>query len=167
VPTYGISTVQWNIQYFVCIANFKQDGLEGEYKANQKVDTELGKEWKYDGLLLSEVGDTTEGQLKISNQSSKPTNLAIGLAGDITLVKKNVFTGGSAQFVEKPKYYLALFSKISQGEVIPGDFVASPIEILFEAGQTKKQCVAKLEKGNLVFEEVGTNNRVTNPYDQI
>mgnify|MGYP006157638417 CR=1 FL=1 len=46
VPKNGTSGVQWNIQYLAALANYKQDGGKGVYKASQKLDTDLGKKWK-------------------------------------------------------------------------------------------------------------------------
>ena len=171
VPKNGTSGVQWNIQYLAALANYKQDGGKGVYKASQKLDTDLGKKWKCEFKdavqQLYSDGDTTIGQLLITNQSGKLANLAIGMDGDIALVKSDVYSGNSAQFTVKPKYYVALFSNLVQGEIISGNQIHGPIEVVFDGGQISKEYVAKIEGATFIFEEVGTNNRVVAPYAQI
>lgn len=171
VPTSGDSGVEWNIQYLACLANYKQIGGKGVYKASQKLNTELGIQWvcdyKDNVQQLSQSGTTTAGQLLITNKSLELANLGIGVDGDIALVKKNVYSGNNAQFVVKPKYYVALFSKLTQGEVISGNEIHGPLEIVFSGGQTVKNYVAKIEGSSFVFEEIGTQNRAVAPYKQI
>ena len=171
VPRNGESGVQWNIQYLACLANYKQDGGKGVYKASQKLNTELGIQWKCDFLdgvqQLSQSGTTTAGQLLITNQSLKLANLGIGMDGDIALVKKDVYSGNNAQFVVKPKYYVALFSNLTQGEVISGNQIHGPLEVVFGGGETVKNYVARVEGSTFIFEEEGTNNKVMAPYAQI
>lgn len=171
VPRNGESGVQWDIQYLACIANYKQTGGKGVYKASQKMGTELGIQWVCDykeGVQqLSQSGTTTAGQLLITNKSLELANLGIGVDGDIALVKRDVYSGNNAQFVVKPKYYVALFSDLTQGEVISGNQIHGPLEIVFSGGQTVKNYVAKIEGSTFVFEEIGTKNRAEAPYSQI
>ena len=171
VPTNGTSGVQWTIQYLACLADYKQQGGKGVYHAAQKLGTDLGKAWDcvfQDNVQqLSQAGDTTDGQLLITNKSQKLANLAIGMDGDIALVKKDVYSGNNAQFVVKPKYYVALYTNLTQGEIISGNQVHGPLEVVFEGGQTSKDYVAKVEGATFIFEEKGTNNRVTAPLWQI
>lgn len=171
VPKGGESGVQWNIQYLACLANYKQDGGKGVYKASQKLNTELGIQWKCDFLdgvqQLSQSGTTTAGQLLITNQSLKLANLGIGMDGDIALVKKDVYSGNNAQFVVKPKYYVALFSNLTQGEVISGNQIHGPLEVVFGGGETVKNYVARVEGSTFIFEEEGTNNKIMAPYAQV
>lgn len=171
VPTSGISGVQWNIQYLACLADYKQEGGKGVYSAAQKLDTNLGKKWKcvFDDGVQQLIDDSTTagGQLLISNQSLKLANLGIGMDGDMALVKRDVYSGTSAQFVVKPKYYVALFSNLTKGEIISGNQIHGPLEVVFEGGQTKKEFVAKVAGDTFIFEEVGTSNRVEAPYQQV
>lgn len=171
VPTSGVSGVQWSIDYLACLANYKQDGGKGVYTASQKIGTALGKKWKCvfeDGVQqLAEDSSTTAGQLLITNESLKLANLGIGMDGDIALVRKDVYSGNSAQFVVKPKYYVALYSNLTQGEVISGNQIHGPLEVVFAGGQTKKEYTARVEGSTFIFEEVGTGNKVEAPYQQI
>jgi hypothetical protein len=171
VPTYGVSGVQWGIQYLACLADYKQSEGKGVYMASQKLPTNLGKKWdcvyQDDVQQLLSNGDTTEGQLLLLNESQKLANLAIGMDGDIALVKSNVYSGNSAQFVVKPKYYVALYSNLTKGEVISGNQVHGPIEVAFEGGETEKNYVAKIEGSNFIFEEIGSNLKVIAPYAQV
>lgn len=171
VPTQGISGVQWGIQYLACLADYKQSGGKGVYMASQKLPTNLGKKWdciyQDDVQQLITSGDTTEGQLLLVNKSQKLANLAIGMDGDIALVKSNVYSGNNAQFVVKPKYYVALYSNLTKGEVISGNQVHGPIEVVFEGGQTEKNYIARIEGANFIFEEVNSGFKVIAPYAQV
>lgn len=171
VPTQGVSGVQWQIQYLACLANYKQTGGKGVYKASQKLPTDLGKAWDCvynDGVQqLIASGSTTSGQLLLANKSQKLANLAIGVDGDIALVKSNVYSGNNAQFVVKPKYYVALYTNLTQGEVISGNQIHGPLEVVFAGGDTEKDYVARIEGSNFIFEEVNSNFRIVAPYDQV
>ncbi|TDQ08418.1 hypothetical protein [Pedobacter metabolipauper] len=171
VPTQGVSGVQWNTQYLACLANYKQDGGKGVYIASQKLNTELGKQWDCiyaDGVQqLTLAGTATAGQLMITNKSQKLANLGIGMDGDIALIKRDVYSGNNAQFVVKPKYYVALYSNLTKGEVISGNQIHGPLEVIFEGGQTVKEYVARIEGATFIFEETGTNFRVSAPLQQI
>lgn len=171
VPTSGHSGVQWSVQYLACLANYKQIGGKGVYNASQKLGTLLGKKWKceYNDAVqqLSADGDTTDGQLLITNLSGDLANLAIGVDGDIALVKSDVYSGNNAQFVVKPKYYVALYSNLTQGEIISGNQIHGPLEVIFDGGKTAKEYEARIEGATFIFEEVGTSNRVVAPYAQI
>lgn len=171
VPRQGVSGVQWDIQYLAAIANYKQIGGKGVYRASQQLETDLGAKWdcvfRDDVQQLEKAGTTTAGQLEIANKSAKLANLAIGMDGDIALVKSDVYSGNSAQFTVKPKYFVALFSDLERGEIISGNQIHGPIEVVFDGGQTDKHFVAKIEGATFVFEEVGTSNRVEAPYEQI
>jgi len=171
VPTQGESGVQWEIQYLACLANYKQTGGKGVYKASQKLQTDLGMAWdciyQDDVQQLVAAGSTTQGQLLLSNKSEKMANLAIGMDGDIALVKSNVYSGNNAQFVVKPKYYVALYTNLTQGEVISGNQIHGPLEVVFAGGETEKDYVARIEGSNFIFEEVNSNNKLVAPYEQV
>lgn len=171
VPTQGESGVQWQIQYLACLANYKQTGGKGVYKASQKLPTDLGMAWdciyQDDVQQLVSAGSTTQGQLLLSNKSEKMANLAIGMDGDIALVKSNVYSGNNAQFVVKPKYYVALYTNLTQGEVISGNQIHGPLEVVFAGGETEKDYVARIEGSNFIFEEVNSNNKLVAPYEQV
>lgn len=170
VPTSGDSGVQWEIQYLACLANYRQDGGKGVYKASQKLGTNLGQKWQcksQDGVQqLFTDGKTTDGQLLIANNSLLLANLGIGMDGDISLVKRGVYSGNSAQFTVKPKYYVALFKDLTQGEIISGNQIHGPIEIVFSGGQVTKEYVARIEGESFVFEEIGGQKLVA-PMAQI
>ncbi|MCT4581464.1 MAG: hypothetical protein N4A35_08615 [Flavobacteriales bacterium] len=171
VPKKGESGVEWNIQYLACLANYKQIGGKGVYKSTQKLDTNLGQKWKCefkdDVQQLFQDGSTTEGQLLITNKSERLANLAIGMDGDIALVKKDVYSGNSAQFTAKPKYYVALFNNLEKGEVISGNQVHGPLEVVFEGGQTSKEYIARIEGEKFIFEEAGSSNALEAPLAQV
>ncbi|MBC8754663.1 hypothetical protein H2O64_08250 [Kordia sp. YSTF-M3] len=171
VPKGGNSALQWNINYSACLVNYKQNNSKGVYSASQKLYTDLGKKWSCvfkEGVQQLESDGTAElGHLVIENKSLKRADLGIGVDGDLALVQKNVYSANSAQFIAKPKYYAALFRNLTKGEVISGNEIHPPIEVVFDGGQTEKKFIAKVEGSKFIFEEVGTNTRFEAPYDEI
>ncbi|EIF8947090.1 hypothetical protein RAL73_003321 [Vibrio cholerae] len=170
IPKSGISGVEWDINYLVALASYKQKGGKGVYHASQSLATELGKKWEAifdDGVQqLIESGDTTAGQLLIENKSDHLANFGIGMDGDIALVKKNVYSGNSAQFSVKPTYWVAIYKDLTQGEVISGNQIHGPLKVTFEGGQTDKKFIAKIQGNRFIFEEVGTDNSMSILYSQ-
>ncbi|KAB7704680.1 hypothetical protein GBN32_17375 [Plesiomonas shigelloides] len=171
VPSSGESGVEWSISYLAAIVDYKQTGGKGVYKASQKKTTTLGEQWdvvfKDNVQQLIESGPTTDGQLLINNKSGLLSNLAIGMDGSIALVKRNVYNENSAQFNVKPKYWVALYSNLTQGEVISGNQLHEPIEVVFGKGETNKKFIARIDGHTFVFEEENSQRQLSMPYSQI
>lgn len=172
VPQQGESGLQWNVQYMAAIAQYQQIGGKGVYKASQKIGTKLGKKWvckfESDVQQLFEDGGTTAGHLLIQNQSGALANPAIAVDGDIALVKSDVYSGNSAQFVVKPKYFVALFANLTQGEVISGNQIHGPLPVVFEGAQTTKRYVAEVKGATFIFKEEGNDANIFEaPYAQV
>ena len=167
----GETGVQWEINYMACLANYKQMQGKGVYKSAQKLETELGKEWDivYDQNVqqLQSKGSTTPGQLLISNNSGALANPGIGMDGDIALVKRDVYSNNSAQFVVKPTYWVALYTDLTKGEVISGNQVHGPLKVQFTGGKTGLTYIARLEGENFIFEEEGGSARVEAPMSEM
>ena len=170
VPPSGESGVEWSISYLAAIVDYKQNGSKGVYRASQKKTTSLGQRWdvifKDNTQQLMEGGSTTPGQLLLSNHSMKLANLAIGMDGSIALVKKNVYSENSAQFTVKPKYWVALYSNLTQGEVISGNQIHGPIEVTFGRGETNKTFIARIDGSSFVFGEENSRQLLSIPYSQ-
>ncbi len=159
-PRRGESGVEWSVNYLVGIVDYKQDGGKGVYKASQKLGTNLGQAWEArmeaGAQQLFEAGNAPEkGQVVITNRSGKLANLAIGMDGDIALVQPNVYGGNAAQFTVTPTYYVALFKDIVKGQIISGNQVHGPLQVVFRGGATTVTYRASIDGANFVFEEVG------------
>jgi rhizosphere induced protein len=155
VPKNGESGVQWDISYLVGIANYKQQGGKGVYKASQKLSTQLGSKWACRFLdntqQLFEIGSTAAGQVVIENQSGDFANLGIGMDGDLALVQSDVYSGNSAQFEVTPTYWVALYKDVVQGEVISGNQIHGPIKTVFPSGVTQLTYEAYVDEKQFVF----------------
>ncbi|WP_197696970.1 hypothetical protein [Bradyrhizobium sp. ORS 285] len=170
VPKNGESGVQWNINYLVGVANYKQSGGKGVYKASQKLGTSLGQKWACrfeDGAQqLFEDGGTSAGQVLIQNQSGDFANLGIGMDGDLALVQSDVYSGNNAQFEVTPTYWVALYKDVVQGEVISGNQVHGPIKVVFPSGVTQLTFEAYIDGKQFVFKEQGGTALVA-PVEQV
>ena len=172
VPRYGDSGVKWTIEYLACVTDYQQEGGKGVYKATQQVPTQLGEKWvcKFEDSVqqLFEDGTTTPGQLLIENESGKLANLAIGMDGNVALVKPNVYGGNNAQFKATPTYYIALFKDLTKGEVISGNQVHGPLIIKFEGGETTKNYIAEIKGQTFYFfDKNNPQDSVTAPLDEM
>lgn len=155
VPKSGESGVQWNVDYLVGIANYKQVGQKGVYKSSQKLGTALGTRWaarfESGAQQLFQDGTANPGQVIIENQSGELANLAIGMDGDMALVQADVYSGNAAQFEVTPTYWVALFKDVVQGEVISGNQVHGPIKAVFPSGKTSLTYVAYIDGSTFKF----------------
>jgi len=103
VPTQGYSGVEWTIDYNVVIANYRQVGGVGVYKASQTLSTQLGSVWdcvfkdNVQQLVLGS-GSAPADSIQINNKSNLPANLGIGMSGQGSVFKPDVVGGGQAQF---------------------------------------------------------------------
>lgn len=171
VPPNGFSGIEWQVRNLVGLAAYKQTGGMGIFMPTQKIPSDLGEKWSCvfeDGVQqLMKDGSAPGGQLVLLNKSLQLANLAIGMDGDITAVKRNVYSGNMAQFVVSPRYYVALFDTISKGEVIRGNQIHGPLEINFQGGQTEKNYVARIEGNIFIFEEAGSGFKTEAPYEQV
>ncbi|CCE10147.1 hypothetical protein BRAS3843_40005 [Bradyrhizobium sp. STM 3843] len=170
VPKNGESGVEWSISYLVGIANYKQIGGKGVYKASQKLGTQLGQKWAcrfQDGAQqLFEDGSANPGQVLIQNKSGDLANLGIGMDGDLALVQSNVYSGNSAQFEVAPVYWVALYKDVVQGEVISGNQVHGPLQVVFPGGVTHLTYEAYIDGNEFVFGLKG-GPAVRAPLDQV
>jgi hypothetical protein len=139
VPTQGSSGVQWVVDYNVAIANYRQIGGIGVYKASQTLAAELGSVWDCvfkDNVqqLVRGSGSAPSGSIVINNISNQTGNLGIGMSGQGSVFKKNVVSGASAQFQVTPTYYAGLFNNLVLGEVISSNVAVGPQKIVFPDG---------------------------------
>jgi hypothetical protein len=139
VPTMGSSGVEWEVDYNVAIANYKQIGGIGVYKASQTLVTELGSVWECvfkDNVqqLVQSSGTAPADSIIIKNISNQMGNLGIGMSGQGSVFKKNVVSGATAQFQVTPTYYAGLFNNLVLGEVISSNVSVGPQKIVFPDG---------------------------------
>ncbi|QJW98023.1 hypothetical protein [Frigoriglobus tundricola] len=172
VPQSGESGVEWVIDYLVGIVNYKQSGGKGVYKASQKLGTQLGQKWdtrmESGAQQLFEAGSAPQkNQLLIDNSSGLLANLAVGMDGDIAVVRSNVYSGNAAQFTVEPIYWVALYKDLVKGEVISGNQIHGPLPVKFAGGATSLVFRAYIDGQTFVFEQEGTSNRSTAPLTEM
>ena len=163
VPTQGFSGVQWTIDYNVVIANYRQVGGAGAYKASQTLSTQLGTVWdcvfkdNVQQLVLGS-GSVPSDSILINNNSNLPANLGIGMSGQGSVFKQDVVGSGKAQFKVTPTYYLGLFQQVQLGEVISSNVVVGPELIQFPSGMNCATATARMD---------GANIKLTITYSQV
>jgi hypothetical protein len=154
VPTMGSSGVEWEVDYNVAIANYKQIGGIGVYKASQTLVTELGSVWECvfkDNVqqLVQGSGTAPADSIIIKNNSNQMGNLGIGMSGQGSVFKKNVVSGATAQFQVTPTYYAGLFNNLVLGEVISSNVSVGPQKIVFPDGMNSATVNATMS-GNTI-----------------
>lgn len=152
-PQGGSTGVEWEIDYLVAVANYKQTGAIGVYKSSQKLATKLGTKWeviyKENVQQLNEIGTTQPGCIEIVNNSGKMANPGIGMSGAPSVFKRNVLGTSNTLFKVTPTYYVALFNQLELGAVISTVVSIAPLEVKFPQGTNKAVLTASLDGDNL------------------
>jgi hypothetical protein len=149
VPKSGESGVEWEIDYLVALANYKQSTGVGVYKAAQKLNASLGSKWKVvfqDGVQqLEPDGSGEPGFIVIKNDSGNPADIGIGMSGESSVYKRDVLSGSAAQFQVTPTYYVGLFNDLIYGTVISSNVIVGPLPLVFPSGNNKAVLTASLD----------------------
>ncbi|MGU7811559.1 hypothetical protein [Burkholderia sp. AW49-1] len=154
VPQSGSSGVKWDVFYNVAIANYRQVGGIGVYKASQTLRAELGSSWNCvfkDNVqqLVPGTGSPPPDSILINNVSDNLANLGIGMSGQGAVFKKGVVSGASAQFQVTPTYWIGLFNALVLGEVISSNVVVGPQQLTYPSGQNLATVTAYMD-GNTI-----------------
>lgn len=154
VPTRGSSGVEWEVDYNVALANYRQLGGIGVYKASQTLGSELGTVWEcvfQDNVqqLIPSSGSAPSDSIIIKNSSNQLANLGIGMSGQGSVFKKNVVSGAAAQFQVTPTYYAGLFNNLVLGEVISSNVSVGPQKIVFPDGMNCATVTATMSGENI------------------
>lgn len=172
VPSNGISTVQWKINYLVCLGNYQQVGGVGVYDSSQTLSTDLGSAWKVvwekQVQQLQPDSDTKapSDSIIISNTSGFEATVGIGMDDSASVYSPNVKSGLKAQFMVTPTYYVGLFSDLILGEVISSNITIGPKEIQFPEGRNLAIVTAEQTKDKVNL-DITYGNRATFSLDDV
>jgi len=150
----GESGVAWEIDYLAMLANYRQLGGKGVYKASQKKTTSLGKKWKIvykEGVqqLVEDGAADRPDQIYIFNDSGETATPGFGMSGQGSVFKREIFSGTGAQFIVKPTYWVGLFNQLVLGEVISSNVTVGPEKIQFGEGQNLATVTARVDGSTL------------------
>ena len=153
-PQGGRTGVNWSLDFNVAIADYKQTGGLGVYKASQTLAADLGTKWQIvfkDGVQqLIRVGNADQAnQIIIANRSNQLANPGIGMSGEGSVFKQAVPSGAGAQFVVTPTYFVGLFNKVELGEVISSNVIVGPLKIVFPSGMNAVTLKASMSGANI------------------
>jgi hypothetical protein len=156
VPKSGESGVEWEIDYLVALANYKQPTGVGVYKASQRLNASLGSKWKVvfqDGVQqLKADGNAQPGFIVINNESGNLADIGIGMSGESSVYKRNVLSGSGGQFKVTPTYYVGLFNDLVYGTVISSNVIVGPMTLVFPSGQNKAVLTASLDGPSITLD---------------
>jgi len=171
-PTHGTSTVEWEINYNVAIAQYVQENGIGVYEPDsaQILDAQLGTMWniEWDGNVQSlvQVGTAPQDdQIIITNQSNHLANPGIGMNGSAALYQNQVYSGAQAEFIVQPVYWVALFNSLVLGEVISSNVSVGPHQLTF-SGTNSATVTASIQGENIVM-DVTYGNRTSVGMNQL
>lgn len=156
VPKSGDSGVEWQVNYNVALAEYKQTGGIGVYKASQTLPAELGTAWQCvfeDNVqqLIPDSGSVPSDTILIKNVSSMEANLGIGMSGQGSVYKKGVVSGAAGQFTVTPSYWVGLFNNLVLGEVISSNVIVGPTPIRFPDGMNLATVTAWMSGSSIKF----------------
>jgi hypothetical protein len=167
-PTEGTSSVEWEVNYNVAIAQYTQEGGIGVYPPDsaQILPADLGTMWNivWDGNVQSlEKANTAApqaDQIIITNQSNHLANPGIGMNGSPALYQNQVYGGAQAEFIVQPVYWVALFNSLILGEVISSNVSVGPHQLTF-TGTNSATVTASIQGENIVMDvSYGTRTSV-------
>lgn len=171
-PQEGTSSVEWEVNYNVAIAQFTQEGGIGVYPPDsaQILPAELGTAWEidWDGNVqaLKQVGKAQQDdQIVITNKSNHLANPGIGMNGSPALYQNQVYSGAQAEFIVKPVYWVALFNSLILGEVISSNVSVGPQQLIF-TGTNSATVTASIQGENIVM-DVTYGNRTSVDMNQL
>lgn len=152
VPTTGGS--EWSLDYIVTVP-LQSDGV---YTINDKVPGLLLP--AKPGLMYSvvtvnnvttmtPVGPGKEGHITITNLTTGPLDLGIGMSETLLAIKKQVQPSQSADFEILTNYYLGVYKyeSFKQGAVLDYKFALGPVLIKFVQGYTVANVQTIYENG--------------------
>lgn len=155
-PKGGSTGVQFDLTFNVALANYKQDGGIGVYKASQTLSADLGSAWQIvyaDGVQQLEPAGSAPlpQQILITNASNKSANPGIGMSGSPSVYKPNVNSGAAAQFQVTPTYYVGLFNNVVLGQVISSNVIVGPKVLQYPSGDTQATVTADLDGDKIIL----------------
>jgi hypothetical protein len=88
----------------------------------------------------------------IYNDSGETASPGLGMSGQGSVFKREIFSGAAAQFVVKPTYYIGLFNDLVRGEVISSNVIVGPEKIQFPDGFNVATVHASIQGSKLVLD---------------
>ena len=119
------SRVDWSLDYQSAIVRW--DANDSRYSGIQMQLAALGQSYKINTedrdipvISATPVGTTDPGQIKLKNNTNPPQtmNLGLAIANKLVAAVKGVHSGESVKFRVHPKYYIACFCGIKEGQLV-------------------------------------------------
>ena len=104
-------------------------------------------------LFEDESADPLEGdEVLIRNESGMFANLGVGMSGNPAIIRDGVEGNANAQFIVTPTYYIGLFNRLYQGQIIKANVAVGPLKVVYDEGLTELDVVAKMDGENINIE---------------
>ena len=157
--------VDWKLDYQVAIADWDADN--GQFSGSQLRTASLGQvyevtteETDIPNIKSKPVKTTGPGLIKLQNNTDPALAVTMGFAIDSKLVavEKQVQAGEAAEFSVHPKYYVACYRDIKQGQLVSEAIELGVVTLEFKHENTDYSVEATSEAGRIVLlDPVPTN----------
>jgi len=152
--------VDWTLDYQVAIADWDDDNQQ--FSGSQLKAASLGHVYE----VKTTQGDipvinpnptetTGPGLIKLQNNTNPAKAVTMGFAIDRELVaaQKQVDAGEAGEFSVHPKYYVACFRNIKQGQLVSEGIELGPVLLEFEKENTNYTVEATTLAGRIVLKD--------------
>ena len=150
----------WSLDYQVVIT--KWDKNDGQYSGGQKKTAILGQSYQVvtDGTDIPAIdrtptGPAGKGVITLKNNTHPAKKVTMGFAIDRKLVaaEKDVDAGEIVEFKVHPKYYIACYRAIEEGQLVSEGVVLKPVTLEFQNEYTDYTVEAVSVAGEIVLKD--------------
>ena len=158
LPPRSTNRVDWTLDYQVAIADW--DSNASQYSGGQMVPAELGQSFQVvtlesdiPNINQNPTGPAGKGLIKLKNNTIPAKMVTMGFAINHKLVaaQKDVAAGEIVEFKVHPKYYVACYRAIEEGQLVSDGVELQPVTLEFQNDYTNYTVEAVSDAGKIVL----------------
>lgn len=152
--------VDWSPDYQVAIADWVLNN--GQFSASQICCAAVGKVYEVstkDGNIPvinpTAIRTTSPGLIQLLNNTTPAQAVTIGfaIANNLVAAQMNVAAGKSVEFSVHPKFYIACFRAIKQGQIVSEEIELGPVTLELQEGCTDYTVEAASVAGTITLKD--------------
>lgn len=152
VPPTGTYSVQWELSYGVAITNW--DPSSRIYSGQQIQSAQLKHSYEVStdengipSINPKPVGNIAAGTVELKNNTNQKLGMGFTVGGKIIAAERGVHGGESTLFNVHPKYYVACYRAIKEGQLVDEAVEIGPVMVEFKDGYTAYTVEAAVDDG--------------------
>ena len=150
--------VDWTLDYQVAIADW--DSNASQYSGGQMIPAKLGQSYEVvtlesdiPSINPNPTAPTGKEFIKLKNNTHPPKKVTMGFAINHKLIaaQKDVAAGEIVEFKVHPKYYIACYRAIEEGQLVSEGVMLQPVTLEFQNDYTDYTVEAVSDAGEIVL----------------